>query len=90
MLLYSSPKYLVICNDNNFSEEGPRLIFVNCVRIIISFVGKFRVNFFFFFLYLICSILMYLVYCVDIQVFVLVGWSRPMLKIEQYTQLLYE
>jgi len=33
---------------------------------------------------------MYLVYCVDIQVFVLVGWSRPMLKIEQYTQLLYE
>ena len=49
MLLYSSPKYLVICNDNNFSEEGPRLIFVNCVRIIISFVGKFRVNFFFVF-----------------------------------------
>ena len=48
MLLYSSPKYLVICNDNNFSEEGPRLIFVNCVRIIISFVGKFRVIFFFF------------------------------------------
>ena len=51
MLLYSSPKYLVICNDNNFSEEGPRLIFVNCVRIIISFVGKFRVNFFFFFVF---------------------------------------